>query len=175
MTVKRSIPTFALQQVTSKYARNNAAKTLEKPVGLNYVARYLDVRDADELRAKFPEGKLYVWGSKFERVHQYDRMVPGHCLVLFRRDAIVYKSGVVVKWLYRPALAEHLWGVDADDETWSLVFFLSNIKDRRIPAHEINNVIGRNPDDHWQGMVVISPPMSDAIVAFLQAQRAQDG
>ena len=78
MPTSRETPTVALQQVTSTFARANAGKTLEKPVGLNYVTRYLEADEATDLEALCPEGKVYVWGSKFERVHQYGKMVPGY-------------------------------------------------------------------------------------------------
>lgn len=167
----RETPTVALQQVTGRFARANAGKTLEKPVGLDYVTRHLEADDAAELKALCPEGKVYVWGSKFERVHQYGKMVPGHCLVLFRRGGSVYRGGVVVKWVWNVQLAERLWGRDNNDETWDLVYFLSNVQNLSIPAREINQLIGRRPEDHWQGFVVIPPPLADEVIAYVKARR----
>ncbi len=53
--------TVALQQVTSKFARNNAGKTLEKPVGLQYVKKFLKPDEFEALESSCTEGKVYVW------------------------------------------------------------------------------------------------------------------
>ncbi len=170
MQTSRQTPTVALQQATSKFARANAGKTLEKPVGLDYIASYLDAEQAAELKALCPEGKVYVWGSKFERVHQYGKVVPANCLVLFRRGSMVYRGGVVVMWVWNAKLAEYLWGRDTDGQTWELIYFLKIVRGLSIPAREINQLIGRGPEDHWQGLVVIPPPIADKVVDYVKAR-----
>ena len=91
---------IVLQQVSSAFARRNAGKTLEKPVALRYVQKHLPSEEADEIESECPKGKIYAWGSKFERVHQYGNILFNQSLVLFRRNRRVYKCGAVMRWVY---------------------------------------------------------------------------
>lgn len=162
--------TVALQQVTNKFARENAARTLEKPVGLKFIKKFLAVELLARLEAECTDGKVFVWGAKHERFHQFVKMPPRRCLVLFRRRATVYKYGVIIDSAMNRDVAEYLWGFDTDGETWDLVYFLKNVKDFSVPASEINRLIGRMPKDHWQGLVAVSPPEADAVIQFVKAK-----
>lgn len=122
------MPTVALQQVTSRFARDNAGKTLEKPIALKFIKKYLAPEILTKLEAQCPEGKVFVWGAKLERSHQLQKMLPRRCLVLFRRGADIYKTGVILEWIVNLELAEFLWGFDTDGETWGLVYFLKTVK-----------------------------------------------
>jgi hypothetical protein len=162
--------TVALQQVTSKFARNNAGKTLEKPIALKFVKRYLAPEVFGRLESQCQDGKIFIWGAKLERSHQLQKMLPRRCLVLFRRGGEIYKTGVILEWIVNLELAEYLWGFDTDGETWGLVYFLKSAKDISIAASEINRLIGRMPRDHWQGLVAVSSPAADTVIAFVKSQ-----
>lgn len=82
-------PKVAFQQVTSEYARNNAEQTLHKPVNLYYLARFFDEDIFKSLQNLYPDGKVYIWGAKLERIHQVEKMLPMNCLVLFRREDLI--------------------------------------------------------------------------------------
>lgn len=151
-----NMPSVVLQQVSSKFARTNAGKTLEKPIALKYLQKHLPPEAFQTIEAECSEGKVYVWGSKSERVHQYENIPFRQSLVLFRRNTAVYKCGVILRWVFNPALAEHLWGFDNDNETWGLVYFMKDVKDISILASEINNLIGRKPSDNWQGLTAVT-------------------
>ena len=162
--------TVALQQVTSRFARDNAGKTLEKPVSLKFIKKFLTPEVIARLESKCPDGKVFIWGAKLERSHQFQKMLPRRCLVLFRRGSAVYKCGVMLEWVMNPELAEYLWGFDADGETWGLVYFLKSARDISIAATEVNRLIGRVPNDHWQGLVAVSPPAADAVIQFVKSK-----
>lgn len=161
--------TVALQQVTSKFARDNAAKTLEKPVRLKFISKFLKPSENELLESECAGGAVFVWGAKLERIHQFVKMLPRRCLVLFRRGATVYKCGVIIESVVNVKLAEHLWGFDTDGQTWGLVYFLKNVHDVSIPAADVNRLIGRVPKDHWQGLVAVSPPNADAVIALAKS------
>ena len=163
----------ALQQVTSKFARDNAGRTLEHPVGLQYVKRLLKPEKVEALEHSCDEGRVYVWGAKLERGHQFEKMHPGRCLVLFRRGGMVYKCGKIIELAGNIDLAEYLWGRDTDGETWPLIYFFKDIKDLSIPARDINSRIGRQAGDHWQGLVAVLPPAADEVIEYVKARLAQ--
>ncbi len=101
-----------LQQVSNKYAKSNAGKTLEKPVALKYLEKYFEPEKYQELLETYPEGYVYIWGAKFERYHQILKMTPSQSLVLFRRNKSVFRVGFIKDLLVNKELALRLWGAD---------------------------------------------------------------
>jgi hypothetical protein len=164
--------TVALQQVSNKYARENAGRTLEKAIGLGFIKKYLPEPLFKELEVACPDGKIYVWGAKSERQHQTYKMLSRNSLVLFRRGPKIYKYGVVIGTTRNDALAESLWGRDADGEMWPNIFFFAHITDKNISAARINRALGRNVEDHWQGLVVLTLPDSERLREFFISQVA---
>jgi hypothetical protein len=164
------MPTVALQQVTSAFAKQNAGKTLEKPIRLKYIQQFIEPEKFQELEKACPSGNVYIWGAKLERIHQFVKMLPRRCLVLFRRGASVYKCGVITEFMVNPELAAYLWGTDADGVTWGLIYFLKDVKELSIKASEINKLIGRGEKDHWQGLVAVSPPASEHVIEHIKLQ-----
>lgn len=164
------MPSVVLQQVTSKFARSNAGKTLEKPIALKYLQKHLPPDNFNKLGAMCAEGKVYVWGAKAERVHQFGKMPPSQSLVLFRRCATVYKCGVIIQWVFNPELAEYLWGFDNDGQSWELVYFLKDVKDFSTPASQINQLIRRKATDHWQGLTAAPSPTADVVIDFVKSK-----
>ena len=160
----------ALQQVSSKFARENAARTLEKPIGLKFISRHLTPSLLSRLETSCPDGRIYVWGAKLERSHQAHKMPTRDALILFRRGATVYKYGVVLEKETNEPLAEALWGRDIDGETWANISFFARIKDKRIPAARINKALGRSEKDNWQGLVAIPLAESERLSAFFERQ-----
>jgi len=161
---------IVLQQVTSKFARSNAGKTIEKPIALKYLQKHLPPDEFQEIESMCTEGKIYVWGAKAERVHQFEKIDFRQSLVLFRRNSEVYKCGVILQWVFNPYLAECLWGFDSDNQTWSLIYFLKDVKDFSVPASEINKLISRKPADNWQSLTAITSPTAEKVIAFVKSK-----
>lgn len=166
------MPTVALQQVTNAFAKRNAGKTLEHPIRLKYIQKFFEPEKFQELEEACPSGEVFIWGAKLERIHQFVKMLPRRCLVLFRQGASVYKCGVITEFMVNPELAADLWGTDADGETWGLIYFLKDVKKLSVKASEINKLIGRGEQDHWQGLVAVSPPASEYVIELIKLQLA---
>src|SRR5262245_11836379 len=106
------MPVVALAQTSGKFARRNARVTVEKPVALRYISKFLQPISpalVAELDSKCPTGNVYIWGAKDERDRQFEKMF-GSCLVLFRKGPMIYKCAQITAWGYSIGLAEHLWG-----------------------------------------------------------------
>ena len=162
--------TFALQQVSSKFARENAARTLEKPIGLKFVQKFLSPKLYAALESACPDGKVFIWGAKPEREHQMVKMPPRNCLVLFRRGKIVYKRGVIIETTTNHTLAENLWGFDVDGQTWSLVYFMRTVSEVKLPAEKANVLLGRSPKDNWLGLVAVPIKETEKVINFFKSQ-----
>lgn len=109
--------TLALQQVSSKFARRNSAKTLEKAIGLKYIRGHLSESLRASLDASCPDGRIHVWGAKTERLPQTSKMQPRETLFLFRHGKRIFKYGVMIQKDENPALAEDLWSRDTDGDS----------------------------------------------------------
>lgn len=162
--------TIALQQVSSRFARANASGTLHKPIALRCITKYLDAATAGHLEASCPTGMVYVWGSKLERSHQTVKMLDRNSLVLFRRGDTVYKRGIVIEAATNETLAGALWGRDLDGETWCNIFFFAKITSMNRPAARVNQNLGRSPNDHWQGLVVLPIKDTETARAFFKKE-----
>lgn len=158
-----------LQQVSSAYAKSNAGKTLDKPVALKYLQKYLAPEKYQELQERYTEGHLYIWGAKFERHHQIPKMVPGQSLVLFRRGKRVFRAGVIKDLLVNEELALRLWGADDLGETWGIIYLMQKVRDVSIDALRVNEAIGRKPNDNWQGMTSVEGEKAAAAIALVKA------
>lgn len=151
------MPSVVLQQVSSPFARENAARTLEKDVALRFITKYLDQSTIHSIELLAPEGLIRIWGAKAERHHQFVKMPPRNSFVLFRRGKHVYAHGVIAETTESEPLAESLWGRDDDGETWPLIFFLKRFRVLPVPkeATRFNEHLGRKRNDNWQGLTAV--------------------
>ena len=154
----------ALQPATSPKARDNAMRTLKKPIKLDYLKKFLSDDDIAKLADIYPDRKVFVWGVKLERYPQWEKIIANVTLVLFRQaDRIVY-GAVVTHKLWNEDLAGYLWGEDDDGELWSLIYFIRKPKPLDIPASVVSEVAGMDPLWNWQGFIVLSSPEADAVL-----------
>jgi len=149
---------LAKQQVSSEYARVNAGKTLDHPISLDYVRRYAGLDLEQRLRSYCTSG-VYVWGSKPERAHQTVKIGDLNTLFLFRQGTVINKIGVAITKHESEALANCLWGRDADGETWSTIHFFGGLEPKSVPYQRICRALKTSPADNWQGLSVV--PLDD--------------
>ena len=166
------MPTFALQQISSAYAKENAGRTLDKPVAIKYLKRFLPEDIHAALLAACPSGGVYVWGAKSERSHQTYKIAPRDCLVLFRQGRRVVKYGAVIDSIYSRELAEYLWKLDTDGTAWEYVFFLARIHATNYSTDLLNPGLGRKPRDNWQGLTVLHVKDDPAFQELMEAPGA---
>jgi len=162
--------TVALQPATSRFARRNAGKTLEKPISLDYVRRFLSAEDFLRLEAIYPERKVHIWGVKFERLARWANLFSDDTLVLFRKDNLVYLWGLITLTTFNEELSLSLWGPDERGEPWGLVYFLKSVESIRLPASRVNEAAGLANDWNWQGFNVIKPPRADAVIDLVRKE-----
>lgn len=157
-----------LQQVSNKYAKSNAGKTLDKPVALRHIQQYFEPKRYTELLERYPEGYVYIWGAKLERQHQIPKMTPGQSLVLFRRGQKVFRMGIINDLEVNLGLASKLWGEDQDNQTWGIVYFLRQMREISVDVEDINKAIGRDPSHNWQGLTSIDGQKAKAAISIIR-------
>ena len=164
------MPYVLLQQVSSKFARSNAGRTLDHPVALKYLKEVVSSDTFSDLTEKFEDGKAYFWGAKLERHHQIEKMVPRQTLVLFRRGKRVFRIGVIEELLVNIELAERLWGTDVDGETWGIVYLMEKVRDVSLNVEILNELMGRKISDNWQGMTSVKGEAAEKVIDHVKQQ-----
>lgn len=165
---KCAMPNVVLQQVSSPFAKSNAAKTLYKPIAVSYLKTFVGKEQYAKLFEVFTTGRVYVWGSKLERVHQIEKMKSEPSLILFRRGKRLFGVAAIATLLVNRELAEYLWGTDDYDEPWQIVYLLEEIRSISVDAKEINELIGRKLNDNWQGMTCVTGSRADDVIHFVK-------
>lgn len=102
-------------------------------------------------------------------------MTPRQSIVIFRRGKRIFGVGVVAYLLVNEKLAEYLWGMDENDESWPIVYILKEVRPISIDAKEINGLIGRKPNDNWQGMTSVAGPRADDVFHFVRDRLRSSG
>lgn len=164
------MPFVVLQQVSSTYAKHNAARTLDKPIALKYLKKYLSTEDNEKLTSEYENGVVYIWGAKLERHHQIQKMIPRQTLVLFRRGQKVYRCSVIHNLIVNVELAEYLWDLDDDGEAWGIVYFMPEVKEISLSVSEVNSIIGRKANDNWQGMTSIEGDKAEKLITYVKSK-----
>ena len=162
------MPYVVLQQVSNTFAKHNAAKTLDKPVALKYLKKYFSDDEYLQLRTDYEDGAVYLWGAKTERHHQIHKMLPRQTLVLFRRGQKIYRCAVIRDLFVKPVLAERIWGVDVDGETWSIIFLMPKTQEISLTASVVNSLIGRKANDNWQGMTSVDGDKAEKLIEHVK-------
>lgn len=169
------MPFVVLQQVSSEFSRKNAAGTLEKPVAVRFLERYIDPDLAASLHRTATQGGIRIWGAKWERSHQFAKMPSRESIVLFRRGKTVFAHGAIAETTINEPLAENLWGRDpTDGETWPLIFFLRRLVLVQKDAAKLNLALQRKPNDNWQGLTSIYLDDSLKLREYLLNELASD-
>lgn len=169
------MPFVVLQQVSSEFSRKNAAGTLDKPVAVRFLERYIDLDLASSLHREATDGGVRIWGAKWERSHQFSKMPPRESIVLFRRGKTVFAHGAIAETTINEPLAESLWGRDpTDGKTWPLIFFLRRLVLVNKDAAKLNLALQRKPNDNWQGLTSIYLDDSPKLQDYFSAELASD-
>jgi hypothetical protein len=140
---------IVLQPAGGIVASKHFEKTVRRPVALVDIKSFFDEQQWAELRDNVPTDRMSVWGvtngqrninrNKWKRIEKGD-------VVLFSGNNIIYASAVIVYIFHNRELANHLWGTDAEGQTWENMYFLDEIEWHTIPYAEFNRVAGYAPN-----------------------------
>ena len=90
--------------------------------------------------------------------------------MLFSADGGVFSGGTVTHLMENAALADSLWGRDPKDQTWQLMFSLTELRSFAIPYAELNRVVGYKPNNVIQGISVLDETKSALLVDYLSLE-----
>lgn len=156
-----------LQPAGNDGARQHYVDTIENPVSIASIEKYLETEQRRNLELSFPTGLVYFWGltpgqsgvniGKWEKITQGD-------VVLFARDKKIYSSGTVVNKFQNPELAKFLWGLDDKNQTWEYMYSVDEIKPVNISKVDFNKIVGYKENNQIQGVVVMDLEKSQKVL-----------
>tara|TARA_Y100000814_G_scaffold73656_1_gene45548 strand:+ start:163 stop:1122 length:960 start_codon:yes stop_codon:yes gene_type:complete len=154
-----------LQPAGSKSAKQHFIDTIQKPVSIEKLSKYVNKNDLNLLKDISSNG-AYVWGvtsgknmvnkNKWAKIERGDT-------ALFSGNGIIFASGVVTHKIHNVDLGLDLWGKDTDENTWEYIFFLDEIKELNIAYLHFNRAIGYKDDNIIQGFSVLDEEKSSKL------------
>jgi hypothetical protein len=160
------MPRVILQPAGGKEAKAHFAETVAQPVSLVRLAPHLTSLEVAHLASFYGKAGARVWGvtpglgernkRKWEKVTEGDA-------VLFCGDGKSFAYSFVTLLAHNRTLAEELWGVDQEGETWEYVYFVTRPFLLDASYQQIANVLGYSNDFVVLGFMVLDEVQSEVL------------
>ena len=145
-----------LQPSGNKDAREHFNDTIEFPVKLSKIEKFLNQKEKDTLQQIYTNSECRIWGvtaggnniTKWQRIQKGD-------VTLFSKDGSIYASAVTTYKTHNKELAAFLWDYNSKGETWEYVYFLDEVRNHNIPYVNFNNAVGYKENYIIQGFGVL--------------------
>lgn len=161
-----------IQPASNKESRKHFLETVENPVDLS-VHRKLIGPEYERLMSLSENGKIAMWGvtpgknganiSKFNKIEVGD-------FVFFTRDNKVYSTAEISHIFNNPKLAEEIWGLDPNNQTWENMYSLKNVESQDIPYPVLRNAIGSDSGDNFMGFRPLDKAKSVSALSLIGIQ-----
>jgi len=155
-----------LQPAGSNDAREHYSDTIQRPVDINRIKKFVSEDEFAILSELYLSGSVPTWGvtpgKDNGNKNKWDRINIGD-VTLFSRKGAIYATGVVTYKLQNKELAESLWGKDGSGQTWENIYFLDEINDVNIPYSVFNAAAGYKPNNVIQGFTILNHEISQKI------------
>lgn len=160
-----------LQPAGSLEADEHYRDTVDNPVDLSKISKFLQTEIVNELKGLYSGSAMPVWGvtsgkdegnkSKWEKVETGD-------VVLFSADSRIFSSATVVLKTHNKELAKELWGVDANGNTWEYIYFLDELTPQYIPLSKFNQVADYKDNYIIRGFNVLGEDISERLITYFK-------
>lgn len=155
-----------LQPTSNPKAKKHFRDTIENPVDIKRISRFVDNKTIEKLQDIYPDGNIYVWGvtngKKGQNEKKWEKISRGD-VTLFSQQGGIFSSAVTTMVLKNKELAKELWGIDSDGNTWENIYFLEEIKKINIPYERFNNIVGYKNNNVIQGFNVLDEDKSEKL------------
>lgn len=59
--------------------------------------------------------------------------------------------------------------MDDDGETWGIIFLMTKTHETSLAAPDVNSIIGRKPNDNWQGMTSVDGDKAERLIEHVKS------
>jgi len=152
--------------MSNKAARKHYSDTIEKPVQIDIIKKFVDPVIFHKIQDLYPDGNVYVWGvtngSKNVNKHKWEKMKQGD-VTLFSKDGILFRTAVTTISFTNKALAEELWQVNDVGETWENIYLVDEIQALNLTCKQLNKIVGYEEGSVVRGFNVLDDEKSNAL------------
>ncbi len=160
---------LVLQPCSDSDARTHFVHTIETPVPISRILRFLPQETHAAIQQAFPDS-VAIWGitpgTNNVNANKWRRMQPGDTVLLYRSKKLFFKATVAYK-VHAPDLARELWSTKADGSTWEYVFFLTDLEPIDIDIERFNLAAKYKSTNIIQGFNVLPTSQSEEIAQML--------
>ncbi|WP_262701891.1 MULTISPECIES: KAP family NTPase [Streptomyces] len=132
----------------------------------NQHADLLDPSTLNALQQLFPGGSVPMWGvtpgKSSANLPEIRKMSPGDW-VFFSGDKRLYMGGTIALAWRNRALAERLWSVDANGQTWEYMYALADARDFDISITELRELLSWKPNRNIMRFQAFTQAESDVL------------
>lgn len=165
---------LVLQPCADDDAVEHYVDTIQNPVPVSRIARFLPQEDLSRVTATFGEA-VAIWGvtpgKRDVNANKWRRMVLGDIALMYRNKRFFFRGEVAYK-VHSAELAKELWGEREDGATWEYVFFLTDLEEVDIDVRRFNSAAGYKDSNVVQGFDVLPSSKSGAVLDALDLSNA---
>jgi hypothetical protein len=149
---------IVLQPVGGIDAVNHYESTIEISVKFDQIFPFVKDYVKQQLTLIYPNKESQIWGvtsgKRNINVTKYNKLMKND-VVLFVNDQGVFEIATITFLDRNANLAKNLWGVDREGNTWENMYYLSNLRKKKIDYFELNSLLKRQLNARVQGFTVI--------------------
>ena len=159
-----------LQPTSNKVATQNFKKTVLKTISISsLVDKGVSENVVNMLWSEYPKGTFNAWGVKngYEdrTFNTWANMNSGD-IVLFTKPGGIFYKAVIKNTSKSPELANALWGLDEDGETWENIYLINELEEHEISYESFNGILGYKQSYVVQGFRGLDQEKSDLLYNF---------
>lgn len=159
----------AVQPCGNSAAQEHYVDTIKNLVASEAVTSHLNVEQLKEFTSACGK-RVAVWGvtpgQRGQNRNKWAKLRPGDIALLYRNGKI-FSQGRIVLCLQNRALAEALWSVMDDGETWEYVYFLDDLQEVEVPIERFNKALGYKENNIIQGFNVYEADKAEALLEMM--------
>ena len=155
-----------LQPTGNKDAREHYNDTIENPVRIERIKKYVDTTIYENILELYPDGNIYIWGvtngANDANKHKWEKIKKGD-VTLFSQDGMIFRTAITTMAFHNKSLANYLWGVNDKGETWENIYLVDDIKALNISYKQFNKIVGYDEKYIIQGFNVLDDLKSEKL------------
>lgn len=157
-----------VQPCGNKGGRKHYIDTIESQIKIDDIKDLIPQNTYNDLTVIYPNGECPIWGvtTSGNNLTKYNKISTGD-VALFSREGHIIKSSVVTIKCINKELAAFLWGFDDRGLTWENIYFLTNLKDEKIPYIDFNRAVGYKENAIIMGFNVLDAEKSSSAIELL--------
>ncbi len=159
-----------LQSADTDNASQRYGDTIQNPVDLNRIKRFVREDEYDILTKYYRGRRIPVWGVTPGKgdvnYRKWGRFERGDT-ILFSRQGRISASAIATLTTHNKELALDLWNQNSGGETWEYIYFLDGLRNQNIPYAEFNRAAQYDPNYIIIGFNVLPENKSRTIIYSL--------